>query len=291
VVWPSKNALKFWKVGEMPKAKRTVFDEAEAAEEALADADVEEVEGEEAEHKDKEKKKRKRKRAKAESSSVDEAKEDSQSTKSSALPSSSSLASSLANDRTVYIEGLPFESNETQVRAFFASVKSGVILSVRLPTWHDSGKLRGYGHVEFSKAEAAKDALKLDGSHMGKRFIKVTTPMVPRLLQQQQDPSTIKGPAGCRSIFVKNLPYDTTEEEISEAFKVFGKIRSVRIPMWAHTSQQKGVAYLDFQREDSAEIAVKKSAQMTIRGRPLVVDFETGAPKASFKQQGATRKL
>ena len=110
--------------------------------------------------------------------------------------------------------------------------------------------------------------------------------MVPRILQKQQeqqlDPSKIVCPAGCRTIFVKNLPYDTSEDEISEAFKVFGKIENVRIPVWGHTNQQKGVAYVDFKREDSAEIAVKKGMQ--IRSRPLSLDFETGAPKMSFKK-------
>jgi len=234
--------------------------------------------------------KRKRKRKRVKSSELSEESEEKvKVAKVDTLQSATSYspptgaAAAFANDCTVYIEGLPFESNEAQVREFFKAIKSGDILSVRLPTWQDSGRLRGYGHVEFNKPLAAKDALKLDGSYMGKRFIKVTTPMVPRTLQIQEKRvhATIVRPPGCRTIFVKNLPYDTTEEEITESFKVFGKIQTVRIPVWGHTNQQKGVAYLDFKREDSAEIAVKKG--MTVRGRPLMIDFETGAPKLSFK--------
>jgi len=65
------------------------------------------------------------------------------------------------NDRTVYVEGLPFGSNEGEVRTFFG--ECGKILSVRLPTWHDTGRLKGYGHIEFASNEAATQAFNLDG--------------------------------------------------------------------------------------------------------------------------------
>ena len=69
--------------------------------------------------------------------------------------------SNLCNERTIYIEGLPYDSNEDDVSRFFESC--GKIQSVRLPKWHDSGRLRGYGHVEFLTLESVKKALDLDG--------------------------------------------------------------------------------------------------------------------------------
>lgn len=68
------------------------------------------------------------------------------------------------NDRTVYIEGLPYAATEADVTAFFESC--GHVESVRLPRWQDSGRLRGYGHVQFSTAAAAKRAItELDGGY------------------------------------------------------------------------------------------------------------------------------
>ena len=67
----------------------------------------------------------------------------------------------LCNERTIYIEGLPYDSTEEDVCAFFKSC--GPIDSVRLPKWHDSGRLRGYGHVQFSSVTSIKQALNLDG--------------------------------------------------------------------------------------------------------------------------------
>ena len=59
------------------------------------------------------------------------------------------------------MEGLPFDAAEDDVRSFFED--SGQIVSVRLPRWHDSGRLRGYGHVEFERSSSADKALELNG--------------------------------------------------------------------------------------------------------------------------------
>jgi nucleolin len=65
---------------------------------------------------------------------------------------------------------------------------------------------------------------------MGKRFIKVDRPMVPRLLQEKsKDISQTTRPAGCRTIFVKNLPYDCEEKDLLAAFMFCGKIANVRL--------------------------------------------------------------
>ena len=62
------------------------------------------------------------------------------------------------NERTVYMEGLPFDASEQSINEFFSSV--GAPVGLRLPRWHDSGRLRGYGHVEFRTAEEASKAIK-----------------------------------------------------------------------------------------------------------------------------------
>lgn len=77
------------------------------------------------------------------------------------------------------------------------------------------------------------------GAYIGKRYIKLDRPMVPRVVQQQQlsaeaaavgaDGKRVKltRPAGCRTVFVKNLPYECEEADVSESFMVCGKISKV----------------------------------------------------------------
>jgi len=60
------------------------------------------------------------------------------------------------------VEGLPFAATEDDIKDFFRSV--GIIEEIRLPQWHDSGRLRGYGHIVFKKESSAAAALELDGA-------------------------------------------------------------------------------------------------------------------------------
>lgn len=189
------------------------------------------------------------------------------------------------NDRTVYIQGLPFASTEEEIKEFFSKV--GSIVSVRLPKWHDSGKLKGYGHIEFSKAAEATKALDLSGEYIQDRYITVDKPMVPRAISETMgttlDSSTKTKPPGCKTIFIKNLPYEVTEQEIREKFMVYGPIMKIRLAVWNHTNNLKGFGYIEYKREDSAEIAVKKSGSITLKDRMIVVDYETSGPKGGYK--------
>lgn len=119
--------------------------------------------------------------------------------------------------------------------------------------------------------------------------------MTPRALagsssaQTGDDTSSDKGtklkekPPGCHTIFIKNLPYDATEAEIRERFMVYGPIKSVRLAVWGHTGNMKGFGYVDYKREDSVEVAVKKSGEIVMKDRCIAVDYETGAPKKGYK--------
>lgn len=191
------------------------------------------------------------------------------------------------NKRTVYIQGLPFSATEEDVRLFFE--QSGKVKEIRLPKWQDSGKIRGYGHVEFDTEVAADNALDRSGEYMNDRYIIIERPQNPRSYTSEAKAVKEKIP-GCRKIFVKNIPYDITEEELRQAFMVYGQILNVRFAVWSHTNNKKGFAYIDFKREDSAEIAVKKSGSVVIRSRKIVVDYDTGAPKGGFKDHAKREK-
>lgn len=207
----------------------------------------------------------------------------SNSASSTNLQSTPDPNSQYTNDRTIYVQGLPFTATQEDITTFFKEV--GEIASVRLPKWHDSGKLKGYGHVEFKRAESATKALDLSGEYLQDRYLTIDRPQQPRALSAQCETQNSIKPAGCRTIFIKNLPYDTTEAEILEQFKLYGPIKTVRLAVWNHTGKLKGFGYVDFKREDSAETAVKKSGSIELKGRKILADFETGAPKGSFKKK------
>lgn len=54
--------------------------------------------------------------------------------------------------------------------------------------------------------------------------------------------------------------------------------------IYMYTTKQ-GFGYVEFSSERGAETCVRTQESLSIGGRPVVVDFETGAPKGSFRRQ------
>ena len=181
--------------------------------------------------------------------------------------------------RTVYCEGLRYDEAEDDVRTFFAA--HGAIKELRLPRYQDSGRLRGYGHVEYESANGAAAALKASGSSLGGRYVTIQ----PSKAKDQAAWTPRPRPDGCRTIFVKNLPYDIPSDALRRSFEKFGKINDVRLAVHNHTQRQKGFGYVTFVKETSAEAAVRGQSDVRVRGRAVYVDYDApgGGPKASFR--------
>ena len=181
--------------------------------------------------------------------------------------------------RTVYCEGLRYDEAEDDVRAFFEA--HGAIKELRLPRYQDSGRLRGYGHVEYESATSAAAALKASGSSLGGRYVTIQ----PSKAKDQAAWTPRPRPDGCRTVFVKNLPYDIPSDALRRSFEKFGKINDVRLAVHNHTQRQKGFGYVTFVKETSAEAAVRGQGEVTVRGRAVYVDYDApgGGPKASFR--------
>ena len=181
---------------------------------------------------------------------------------------------------TVYVEGIPYGADEGDLNAHFSAC--GVIKSIRLPRYNDSGKLRGYGHVAFETEEAYEAALKLDGEYLKDRYLKISASQASKFAKSAME-QKVKVVKGCKTVFLKNLDYEIDEETIREALTPCGSILDVRLPMWHHTKKKKGFAYVEFTTEASACAAVKRSG-MKLGGRMILINLEHGIPKASFRQ-------
>ncbi|OQR81108.1 hypothetical protein ACHHYP_16746 [Achlya hypogyna] len=182
---------------------------------------------------------------------------------------------------TVYVEGISYDADESALATHFSSC--GSVKEVRLPRYQDSGKPRGYAHIVFETDKAAKKALSLDGKYMMKRYLSVRPAEAPRTLEAVMSKAkNTKAIKGCRTVFVKQLPYEITEDEVKTAFESCGSIISVRLPVWNHTKNSKGFGYVEFETEAEAVAATKKTG-MKIGNRMVLVELDTGAPKASFR--------
>ena len=71
----------------------------------------------------------------------------------------------------LYVGNLPYNISDDQLEAMFA--KFGTPDSAKVITDRDTGRSKGFGFVEFSNDQQAREALSLDGTEFGGRALKV----------------------------------------------------------------------------------------------------------------------
>ncbi|GAA5870504.1 hypothetical protein JCM3774_003690 [Rhodotorula dairenensis] len=83
-------------------------------------------------------------------------------------------------------------------------------------------------------------------------------------------------------LFLRNLPFTTTSDELEELCSPYGPIQQVHIPMDTKTNQAKGLAYVTFVQPADAVSAFKALDGTTFQGRLLHILPAMGrAPKAA----------
>mmetsp|Transcript_6626 Transcript_6626/g.10436 ORF Transcript_6626/g.10436 Transcript_6626/m.10436 type:complete len:335 (+) Transcript_6626:241-1245(+) len=187
---------------------------------------------------------------------------------------------------TVYVEGIPYEYKEEELWTLFGTC--GTVVDIRLPRWNDTGRLRGYAHVDFETSDEAKKCIeKLNRHSLGSRYITVSEANARGGSRVEAKLSNLKPedvPDTCTTIFVKNLPYDTDEDVVEEAFASFGKVVNVRLTRWNHTGKLKGIGYVQFGSVKGVRAVLLAKDPIQIGERTIQVDADIkGRPKSSFK--------
>lgn len=75
-----------------------------------------------------------------------------------------------------------------------------------------------------------------------------------------------------RKLFVGNLPYSVTEQDIQEAFGQVGTVDQVRIIRDQETQRPRGFAFVDMRTDADAEAAIQRFDDAEFGGRRLVVN-------------------
>lgn len=77
------------------------------------------------------------------------------------------------------------------------------------------------------------------------------------------------------TLFVYNIALTTLELRLQEEFQQFGPVRSVIMPK-DRGGVPRGYAFVEFEHERDAELAIKQAADMRCDGRRLRIDVERG---------------
>ena len=74
------------------------------------------------------------------------------------------------------------------------------------------------------------------------------------------------------NIYVGNLPYSTTKEELEIIFGAFGEVSSARIVNDRDTGRSKGFGFVEMHNDEQAKKAIDSLNGQEIGGRKAVVN-------------------
>jgi cold-inducible RNA-binding protein len=79
-------------------------------------------------------------------------------------------------------------------------------------------------------------------------------------------------------MYVGNLAYDVTEDELTAEFGVYGKVESVAIPADKLSGRPRGFAFVEMPSKSEAEAAITGLNGKTLRDRTIVVNESRPRP-------------
>ncbi len=74
------------------------------------------------------------------------------------------------------------------------------------------------------------------------------------------------------NIYVGNLSYELTEEELRQAFEQFGRVNSVSILKDRYTGQSRGFGFVEMPAKAEAQAAIDGLNGKDLKGRALKVN-------------------
>ncbi|KAH8841903.1 hypothetical protein MCOR01_005852 [Pyricularia oryzae] len=89
-----------------------------------------------------------------------------------------------------------------------------------------------------------------------------------------------------RVVFVGNIPYGLSEEQITDIFSRAGKVLNFRLVYDRETGKPKGFGFAEYPDNDSAASAVRNLNDTEIMGRKLRVDFSNEKPSTNDPDDG-----
>ena len=75
-----------------------------------------------------------------------------------------------------------------------------------------------------------------------------------------------------RKLFVGNIPFQTSEDELQNLFAQAGPVESVRVMRDNATGRARGFAFVEMQTEEGASAAIDQFNQYQLGGRTLAVN-------------------
>ncbi|HLV21670.1 MAG TPA: RNA-binding protein [Polyangiaceae bacterium] len=177
----------------------------------------------------------------------------------------------------LFVAGLPDSINEEVLRQLFEAT-GGTVVNVSLPKDRATGRPRGFGFVTLASPEQAQSARgELDGSLQAGRPISVRPFQAepPRRSEGRSDagPSPSSSSED-RTVYVGNLPYDISQDEVQALFadNGAGPVARVHLPV-GQDGRPRGFGFVTLSTAEAASAAVTALRNVEVRGRRLMINI------------------
>lgn len=184
------------------------------------------------------------------------------------------LAFTKRSEHGVWIGNLPWTATKVELRKFLTNntditEKMMTRIHMPAPTEVASGVSRqrvkpqnkGFAYVDFSTAAALAEAVALSETlFTGRRvLIKDSKSFQGRPEKPSEDvsQSVQAGKPPSNRVFVGNLTFDTTKEDLETNFEYCGEIQDVHIATFEDSSKCKGYAWVEFKTVEAGRAAVR----------------------------------
>jgi RNA recognition motif-containing protein len=74
------------------------------------------------------------------------------------------------------------------------------------------------------------------------------------------------------NVYVGNLPWGLSEEDLREAFEAFGEVASVKIIQDKFTGRSRGFGFVEMPNNEEGEAAISALNGKDFKGREIVVN-------------------
>ncbi|KAF5280712.1 hypothetical protein FQR65_LT15002 [Abscondita terminalis] len=175
---------------------------------------------------------------------------------------------------TLKLRNLPYNCKKKDVKDFFRDIPP---FSIRLPR-----KIKGICYVGFKSEKRFKKALLKDKSFINGKQILVASydspnaqtseaanPVKMKWKSQEESLKHEEEIAESGRIFIRNLSYTCTEDDIHEQFAKYGPITEINLPIDSATRKLKGFGIVTFLMPEHAVRAYSALDGSIIRGRML----------------------
>ncbi|NWI17835.1 RBM19 protein, partial [Crypturellus soui] len=177
----------------------------------------------------------------------------------------------------VKLRGAPLNVTEQKIREFLLPLKPTAIRIGK----NAQGKKTGYIFVDLKSEAEVKKALKRNKEYIGGRYIEVfrcentqkkevtaesSNQPWERIKRDDEEEEDLSESG---RLFVRNLPFTSTEEDLEKLFSKYGPLSEIHFPIDRLTKKPKGFAFITYMMPEHAVKAYAEMDGQVFQGRML----------------------